>query len=115
MTCSCCNEPLRAHRDWWLKNDHGDPILFQGTLEDCANASVPPAVNCAPYVDWTVPEAREWWMHQPLREVCGPESDAKLLVDGMMMDGAMYNNPQPANLSTARYDQQFAAKMIMLA
>jgi hypothetical protein len=64
----------------------------------------------------TLDERRCRWMTQPLREVCGPNSvaDTKQLIDGMMMDGAMYSNPRPSNLSTARYDVQFAAKMVAL-
>ena len=117
MTCHCCNEPLRSRPEWWLWDDHGNPITHGGTCFP-ANASVDG--NCAPYVNWTVPAAREWWYKQPLHEVCG--GDAASLVDGMMMDGTMYSNPKDpqgrlpdgGNLSTARYDAVFAGKMLAL-
>lgn len=113
MTCSCCNEPVRSNPDWWMRDDHGNPITFGSG--DCSGS--PPAENCAPYINWTIPAVREWWYQQPLREVCGP--DASLLVDGMMMDGTMYSNPKgypvgKGNLSVARYDEVFAGKMLAL-
>lgn len=116
MTCTCCNEPLRSHPEWWMWDDHGIPVTFAGTCFP-ANASYDP--QCKPYVNWTVPAAREWWYTQPLHEVCGP--DAASLVDGMMMDGTMYSNPKDpqnrtngGNLSFARYDAVFAGKMLAL-
>ena len=118
MTCVCCNEPLRSHPEWWVWDDHGRPVTHGS--KPCFPANASDDRNCSPYVNWTIPEAREWWYTQPLREVCG--SDGASLVDGMMMDGTMYNNPRDpqgrlpdgGNLSTARYDAVFAGKMLAM-
>ena len=118
MTCVCCNEPLRSHPEWWVWDDHGRPVTHGS--KPCFPANASDDRNCSPYVNWTIPEAREWWYTQPLREVCG--SDGASLVDGMMMDGTMYSNPRDpqgrlpdgGNLSTARYDAVFAGKMLAM-
>ena len=115
FTCVCCNEAVRAHPEWWVRDDYGNPVVF-GT-GDCSidPATKQPAQACAPYVNYSLPTVREWWYQQPLREVCGP--DASSLVDGVMMDGVQNSNPsgRSGNLSKPRYDEVFAGKMQMLS
>ena len=112
MTCSCCNEAVRLHPDWWMRDDNGNPVVFGA--DDCSVDPVTkqPRDACAPYVNFSVPGVGEWWYQQPLREVCGP--DASLLVDGIMMDGTFYFNNHP-NVSETRYTVNFEGKMRMLS
>ena len=75
---------------WWLYDDAGEPIFFHGNASTCGTKT-----SCAPYLNYSIPEAGDWWMTRPMAEVCGPnaKADAALLIDGMMMDGAGYANP----------------------
>jgi hypothetical protein len=73
-----------------MRYDDGSPVVFQGNCTLDPATKLPVDVHCAPYLNYSVPGAGEWWYQQPLREVCG--SDASLLVDGMMMDGASYSD-----------------------
>lgn len=90
MTVACQNVKLENTPEWWVYDDAGVPVFFAGNASTCGTPA-----GCSPYLNYSVPEAGDWWMTRPASEVCGPnaEADAALLIDGMMMDGAEFRSP----------------------
>lgn len=90
--CYAENKTLTEHPEWWLKDDKG-------------------AVVPGPKLDWTVPEAREWWVGIPLKGDGNgtfegtPTAD---LIDGVLADGAGYGTI--AGISDARREVLSDAK-----
>lgn len=69
VNCYWAHETLLANPDWWLRNSTGH-VVFESE------------VNNIPYLDFRVPEAREWFANIP-----NNSSATNLLIDGVLVDG----------------------------
>jgi hypothetical protein len=77
-----------AHREWWLTDDFGNPVLTNGS----------------PQYDWTNEQAVQHWLLMPIAG-----EDGTNLIDGFLLDGGA-GFDQPANISSTRAETLKLAK-----
>jgi len=101
LSCYAAHAAYMQRPDFWLRDDGGG-LTF--------NAS-----DGTPHMDYTVAEARAWWVSVPLN---GTGSPAAHLIDGVLADGTGSRCPQSsaggAGLSPARCAALIAAKSAMV-
>ena len=88
---------IRAHEDWWLKNDNGEVIWFNKNKKN-------------PVLDLRVKSAQSWFINLTLSYFSSPE-EAKDLCDGIFFDGGGYGNHHYKNFSEASSNELFYAKL----
>lgn len=94
------------HPDWWLRDDNG--VLYNRTVTvDGSKRNLGPEM-----MDWRVPAARDWWVHQVTQA-----HDGQSLFDGLLVDSAgptMSLDNTSHFMSFANFKTLVQAKMDML-
>jgi hypothetical protein len=89
---------LKAHPEWWLRDDNGIEILFGGSMHQ---------------IDPSVVAAQDYFANLSI-SLFHDHAEAVSLLDGVFVDGVGYRNPDPVNISQARYEKIFAGQMAMM-